>query len=130
MFAEYATAARKKQTVLAAEIITEWIQNRADIGDGLPVKSGERTPLIHDLFAEMEERIAATLSSQSEGQYGVQVTLERLVVLVENLALAFLLHAPETPESERGKVIERGQRRIDTFLAKVNLEVKKRRGEK
>lgn len=130
MFAEYATAARKKQTILAAEILTEWIQNRAEIGDGLPVKNGERTPLIHDLFAEMEERIAATLNSQSEGQYGVQITLERVSVMLEKLALAFMLHAPETLESEKGKVMERGQRRMDTFLAKVNIEVKKRKDAK
>jgi len=125
MLKQYAHAARRPMTVTAAGIIADYLARRAEIGDGLPtVKDGQpRTPILHELFADLETRLAATLSGQSEDMATVLSGIDTLKVMVDKLALAFLLHAPEVPKGEQEEVKKRGERRHESWGASVTAEV-------
>lgn len=83
---QYALAARiKSAPAMAARIITDWLADRAEIGDGIPVvgKKVQRTPILQELLNDMEQRMAATLNGQSESIYELRAGIKQLVEILE-----------------------------------------------
>jgi hypothetical protein len=118
---QYALFARRPMAALAAGIVSDFLAQRAALGDGLPTtdRTGQRTPILQEVIEGTEHRIAATLNGQSE-------SLCELRAMVEKLAEAVLLHAPETPPGERAAAKERGERRYKAWQTLVTESVGRR----
>jgi hypothetical protein len=130
MLRQYAAAAKRPCTTVAAAIVKDFLDARAEIGDGIPGGHDaklKRTPILHELVNGLEARQGRVLESICEQLFDIQSNEEKLTVRIEKLASAFLLLLPETPENERKATIERGQRRLEAWLASVETEVEKRK---
>ena len=82
---QYSVVSRRSLQATAAGIITDFIAQRAEIGDGLPTtdKKVKRMPILQETMMDMERRIAATLNTQGESLYAIRDVLKSLVAILE-----------------------------------------------
>ena len=107
----YGLATGNPMTVLGAEILAGFFQQRAELGEQITSDGSEPAPIIPELLAAIEERIVATIDRQAEQVVGMREMLQELRVMVQLFVLSYLQHTPELSAEWKNKARQSGSER-------------------